>query len=76
MFFILPGIFFYNSFEMMVDKCKRVAVVIPMEEYKQDGEEGLIKAVGALAGLEDSVDGMVDLIYSARKKEKSREINL
>lgn len=73
---IINRIIYKKEKIMITKKGKKVAMVIPMEEYKQDGEEGLIKAVGALAGLEDSVDEMVDLIYEARKKEKSREVNL
>jgi PHD/YefM family antitoxin component YafN of YafNO toxin-antitoxin module len=61
---------------MITKKGKKVAVVIPMEEFKQEREEGLIKAEGALAGLEDSIDEMVNLIYEAREKEMSREVNL
>ena len=61
---------------MITKKGRKVAVVIPMEEFKQEREEGLIKAEGALAGLEDSIDEMVNLIYEAREKEMSREVNL
>ena len=61
---------------MITKKGKKVAVVIPMEEFKQEREEGLIKAEGALAGLEDSVDEMVNFIYEARDREMSREVNL
>jgi hypothetical protein len=47
-----------------------------VEEFKQNEEEGLIKASGVLADIEDSVDEMVNLIYEARRNEKSREVNL
>ena len=57
-------------------KGKKVAVVIPVEEIKQYEKEGLIKASGVLADIEDSVDEMVNLIYEARRNEKSREVNL
>jgi prevent-host-death family protein len=57
-------------------KGKKVAVVIPVEELKQKDEEGLIKATGVLSDIEDSVDEMVNLIYEARRNEKSREVNL
>jgi len=57
-------------------KGKKVAVVIPVEEFKQKEEEGLIKASGVLADIEDSVDEMVNLIYEARRNEKSREVIL
>lgn len=61
---------------MITKKGRKVAVVIPMEEFKQEREEGLIKAEGALAGLEDSIDEMVNFIYEARDREMSREVNL
>jgi hypothetical protein len=47
-----------------------------VEELKQKDEEGLIKATGVLSDIEDSVDEMVNLIYEARRNEKSREVNL
>jgi hypothetical protein len=47
-----------------------------MIKKKDKKEEGLIKAESALAGLEDSIDEMVDFIYEAREKEMSREVNL
>jgi prevent-host-death family protein len=57
-------------------KGKKVAMVVPLEESKQNQEEGLIKAKGVLADIDDSVDEMVNIIYEARKKETSREVNL
>jgi prevent-host-death family protein len=57
-------------------KGKKVAMVVPLEESKQNREEGLIKAKGVLADIDDSIEEMVNVIYEARKKETSREINL
>ena len=47
-----------------------------MIKKKDKKEDGLIKAEGALAGLEDSIEKMVDFIYEAREKEMSRVVNL
>jgi len=57
-------------------KGKKVAMVVPVEEPKQKQEEGLIKAKGVLADIDDSIDKMVNIIYEARKRETSREVNL
>lgn len=57
-------------------KGKEVAVILPIEEFKKIEEKGLIEAKGVLADIDDAVDEMVTLIYSARKSEKSREVNL
>ena len=57
-------------------KGKKVAMVVPLEESKQNQEEGLIKAKGVLADIDDSIDEMVNTIYEERKRETSREVNL
>jgi len=57
-------------------KGKKVAMVVPLEESKQNREEGLIKAKGVLADIDDSIDEMVNIIYEERKRETSREVNL
>jgi prevent-host-death family protein len=49
-------------------KGKKVAMVIPMDEIRDEREEGLIKARGVLADVDESVDEMVDLIYKTRKE--------
>ena len=61
---------------VITKKGKKVAVVLPPEELKEDEQEGLIKAVGALPDMDETIDQMVESIYEARKKEKSREVNL
>jgi prevent-host-death family protein len=57
-------------------KGKKVAMVVPLEEAKQNREEGLIKAKGVLADIDDNIEEMVNVIYEAREKETTREINL
>jgi hypothetical protein len=57
-------------------KGKKVAVVMPSEESEKGEQEGLIKAVGALPVPDETIDQMVKSIYEARRKEKSREVNL
>ncbi len=57
-------------------KGKEVAVILPIEEFKKIEKKGLIEAKAALADIDDAVDEMVTLIYSARESEKSREVNL
>lgn len=65
---------------VITKKGKKVAVVMPSDELEngeQEGEqEGLIKAVGALPVTDETIDRMVESIYEARAKEKSREVNL
>jgi prevent-host-death family protein len=56
-----------------------VAVLMPVEVYRElagKGERGLAAARGALAGLDDEVDEMCELIYREREKEKDREVPL
>jgi len=55
----------------------KVALLTPMITFKKNKEDdGLIRAKGTLADIDDSVDEMVDLIYAEREKEKSREVSL
>lgn len=61
---------------VITKKGKKVAVVMPSDELEKGEQEGLIKAVGALPVLDETIDQMVESIYEARRKEKSREINL
>ncbi len=60
---------------MITKKGKKVAVVIPSDELEKGEQEGLIKAVGALPVPDETIDRIVESIYDARRKEKSREIN-
>ena len=60
-------------------KGKPVAVLMPVEVYRElagKGERGLAAARGVLAGLDDEVDEMCELIYREREKEKDREVPL
>jgi len=61
---------------IVTKKGKKVAVVIPVEDYKPEGSAGLISAKGALAGIDDSIDDMVAQIYSARETETDRKVEL
>ena len=68
----------YNKERIYISKKgKNVAALVPIEETGKDKKEGLICARGALSELGDSeIDEMVDMIYKARKDEKSREIDI
>ncbi|MDQ1352310.1 MAG: Antitoxin [Acidobacteriota bacterium] len=58
-------------------KGRKVALLTPMITFKKNKEDdGLIRAKGTLADIDDSIDEMVDLIYAEREKEISREVNL
>jgi len=61
---------------VITKKGKKVAVVMPSDELEKGEQEGLIKAVGSLPVQDETIDRMVELIYEARRKEKSREVNL
>ena len=61
---------------VITKKGKKVAVVMPSDELEKGEQEGLIKAVGALPVPDETIDQMVKSIYEARRKEKSREVNL
>jgi prevent-host-death family protein len=61
---------------VITKKGKKVAVVMPSDELEKGEQEGLIKAVGALPVPDETIDQMVESIYEARSKEKSREVNL
>ena len=55
---------------------KKVAMVIPIEKNSRNEVEGLIRAQGVLADMDESIDEMVQSIYAARKAEKGREVDL
>jgi prevent-host-death family protein len=57
-------------------KGKEVAVILPIEKYRQLEERkkrGLLDAAGGLADLDNEVEEMVKAIYDARLKEKARK---
>ncbi|MCK4761679.1 MAG: type II toxin-antitoxin system prevent-host-death family antitoxin [Candidatus Aminicenantes bacterium] len=68
----------YNKEKIYISKKgKNVAALIPIEEIEKDKKEGLICAKGALSDLGDSeIDEMVEMIYKARKDEKSRQVDI
>jgi prevent-host-death family protein len=73
---IINRIIYKKERFVITKKGKTVAVVSPPGELNGKEEEGLIKAVGALPDMDESIDRMVESIYQARKEEKSREVNL
>lgn len=59
-------------------KGKKVAVVVPYEDYiqkwaKGEGNRGLLSAKGALADM-DGLDQFVEELYEAREKSTDRQI--
>lgn len=60
---------------VVTKKGKKVAMVIPMQET-DNKTEGLIKAQGVLADLDDELDNMVDDIYKQRTQETAREVDM
>ncbi len=73
---IINRIIYKKEKIIITKKGKKVAVILPIDELKKYGDNGLIQAKGALADLDDSVDEMVGRIYESRKLEKSREVKL
>jgi prevent-host-death family protein len=60
-------------------KGKPAAIILPIEEYKSLGTQykgGLFHAKGSLAGLDEELDQMTELIYENREKEISRKVPL
>jgi prevent-host-death family protein len=64
---------------VITKKREKVAVLIPYDQYcdLSGGEsDGLLQAVGALAGYEDEVDEMMRIIMEARNQDRGREVDL
>ena len=60
-------------------KGKPAAIILPIEEYSNlcnQKKHGLILAKGALAGLEEEIDRMTEIIYEEREKETDRKVPL
>ena len=58
---------------------ENAAVLVPYERFiEMAGKEkdGLLSAVGALAGYEDEVDEMMRIIMEAREKNTGRKVDL
>ncbi len=76
---IISRIIFKKNKISITKKGKMVAVILPIDEYqamKNVKKEGLILAKGALTGIDDDIDKLVDFIYKERDRETSREIPL
>ena len=74
---IINRVHFRKEKFMITKKGKAVAVVIPVEEeLGVSGGEGLIRAKGALAQMDGTIDEMVGNIYEARKVETDRKVSL
>ena len=71
---IINRIIYKKEKIVITKKGKKVAVILPIDELKKYGDNGLIQAKGALADLDDSVDKMVGRIYESRKLEKQNII--
>ncbi len=64
---------------VLTKKGKRVAVMMPFEEYQKlekGSSQGLLLAQNALADIDEEIDAMCDRIYRARESEKTREVPL
>ena len=76
---IINRLIYKKGIVMITKKGKNVAVILPVESYrkleKRQGR-GLIEAAGALAELDEEIDKMVEEIYKAREREKSRKVRL
>lgn len=58
-------------------KGKAVALVSPISENDINrDEEGLICAKGALSGIDEEIDKMVDHVYLNREKTVDREVDI
>jgi len=73
---IINRIIYRKEKILITKKGKRVAVILPIEEFNKVEEDGLIGAKGALADLDETVDQMLGTIYESRESEKSREVKL
>ena len=71
---IINRVLFRKEKFTITKKGKAVAVVAPFDE--EPGSEGLIRAKGALAQMDRSIDEMVEAIYRARSEETDRKVNL
>lgn len=70
-----------NKEEVIITKKgKQIAALIPFEKYSRlftsEKGEGLIRAKGALADMEEEINNMTERIYDARVDDRSREVNI
>ena len=64
---------------VITKKGDNVAVLVPYDQYCETipaETDGLLSAVGALAGYEDAVDEMMRIIMEAREKNRGRKVDL
>ena len=76
---IINRLVYHKNNIVITKKGKRVAVIMPFEEYQnlEKGQsKGLILASKALEDIDKEVDEMCNMIYSERKREKSRKVLL
>ncbi len=76
---IINRLIYHKNNIVITKKGKRVAVIMPFEEYQnlEKGQsKGLILASKALEDVDKDVDEMCNLIYSEREREKSRKVLL
>jgi len=75
---LISRLIYRNEKIVLTKKGKKVAVIMPFEEYQEWDKKGggLIKARGALAGLDREIDEMSAAIYEERNRERSREVAL
>jgi prevent-host-death family protein len=73
---IINRIIYRKDRIIVTQKGKKVAMVIPLENNKEDSANGLLRAKGALSDIDKDIDEMVNSIYEARNKEKGREVKL
>ena len=73
---IINRIIYKNEKIIITKKGRRVAVVLPIEDYARSEVSGLIEARGAPEDLDESIDEMIHRIYRARESETDREVSL
>lgn len=76
---IINRLIYHKNNIVITKKGKRVAVIMPFEEYQnlEKGQsKGLILASKALEDIDKEVDEMCNMIYSEREREKSRKVLL
>lgn len=74
---LISRVHFGNEKFTITRKGKAVALVTPINEKLDEGEEeGLIRARGALSGLDDVIDELVETVYLEREKASDREVDI
>ena len=73
---IINRVIYKNERIIVTKKGKKVAMVIPLVQDREDVNEGLLRGKGALAELDHEIDEMIDSIYEARNEETGRKVDL